>query len=155
MARKSDPVVTEAEHAQRRADAKLMSKPTAAIPHQPEHLGAETGAGAEVPASSDRDVASGPSATIEGKPRTEAGDQEHEHSHAAVVHTHDHYHVTHHHTGGVLGEFEHRTRYHLHEHNHATLVHAHESQKEDERSDHESAAHTHDHDSPTGGIQNG
>lgn len=85
-----------------------------------------------------------------------AGDQEHEHSHAAVVHTHDHYHVTHHHTGGVLGEFEHRTRYHMHEHNHATLVHAHEGQsKEDERSDHESAAHTHDHDSPTGGIQNG
>jgi hypothetical protein len=79
------------------------------------------------------------------------GDEEHEHSHAAVVHTHDHYHVTHHHTGGVLGEFEHRTRYHLHEHNHAPLVHAHESSREDERADHDSTAHTHDHESPTGG----
>ena len=83
------------------------------------------------------------------------GDEQHEHSHAGLVHTHDHYHVTHHHTGGVLGEFEHRTRYHLHEHNHAALVHAHESQEPgDERSDHESAAHTHDHDAPTGGTSN-
>jgi hypothetical protein len=80
------------------------------------------------------------------------GDEHNEHSHAPLVHSHDHYHVTHHHTGGVLGEFEHRTRYHLHEHNHAPLVHAHESQsKEDERDDHESTAHTHDHDAPTGG----
>ena len=47
------------------------------------------------------------------------------------------------------------TRYHMHAHNHATLVHAHEGHsKEDERSDHESAADTHDYDSPTGGIQN-
>lgn len=75
-----------------------------------------------------------------------------EHSHPALVHTHDHYHVTHHHTGGVLGEFEHRTRYHLHEHNHAPLVHGHDGQTvEDERADHESTAHTHDHDAPTGG----
>jgi hypothetical protein len=84
------------------------------------------------------------------------GDEGGEHTHAGIVHSHDHYHVTHHHTGGVLGEFEHRTRYHLHEHNHAPLVHGHESQStDDERSDHESAAHTHDHDSPTGGTNHG
>jgi len=34
-------------------------------------------------------------------------DKEREHAHSAVVHTHDHYHVTHHHTGTVLGEFDH------------------------------------------------
>lgn len=80
------------------------------------------------------------------------GDEKNEHSHDAVVHTHDHYHVTHHHTGGLLGEFEHRTRYHLHEHNHAPLVHAHQSSREDERADHDSTAHTHDHEAPTGGA---
>jgi hypothetical protein len=80
------------------------------------------------------------------------GDEEHEHAHPAVVHTHDHYHVSHHHTGGVLGQFEHRTHYHEHEHNHGALVHAHNDRGEDaERLDHESTAHTHDHDSPTGG----
>ena len=78
------------------------------------------------------------------------GDVEHEHSHPPVVHAHDHYHVSHHHTGGVLGEFEHRTTYHEHEHNHAPLVHAHEDRStEDEANDHESTAHTHDHDAPT------
>ena len=40
------------------------------------------------------------------------GDEEHEHSHPANVHTHDHYHVSHHHTGGLMGEFEHRAHYH-------------------------------------------
>ena len=80
------------------------------------------------------------------------GDEEHEHAHPAVVHTHDHYHVSHHHTGGVLGQFEHRTHYHEHEHNHGSLVHAHKDRGEDdERLDHESTAHTHDHDNPTGG----
>ena len=80
------------------------------------------------------------------------GDERHEHRHPALVHRHDHYHVTHHHTGGVLGEFEHRTRYHMHEHNHAPLVHGHDGQSsEEEWADHESTAHTHDHDDPTGG----
>ena len=65
MARKTDPVVTGAEHAQRRADAKLMSKPVAIITHEPEQLGAETGAGAHVPADSDADRTSGKSAPIE------------------------------------------------------------------------------------------
>jgi hypothetical protein len=40
------------------------------------------------------------------------GDEEHEHSHESEMHTHDHYHVSYHHTGGPLGEFEHRAHYH-------------------------------------------
>jgi hypothetical protein len=47
------------------------------------------------------------------------GDKGHEHQHAAEVHTHDHWHVTHQHTGGPLGEFAHRSHYHMHEHDHA------------------------------------
>jgi hypothetical protein len=79
------------------------------------------------------------------------GDLEHEHSHSPMIHTHDHYHVSHHHTGGPLGEFEHRTHYHEHEHNHAPLVHAHHKRSEDdERKDHTETAHTHDHEAPTG-----
>ena len=77
-------------------------------------------------------------------------DVENEHSHPAVVHAHDHYHVSHHHTGGIMGEFQHRTTYHEHEHNHAALVHAHKNRsQEDEAIDHEETAHTHDHDAPT------
>ena len=84
-------------------------------------------------------------------PQRVVGDEEHEHSHAPTVHTHDHWHVSHHHTGGMLGEFEHRSHYHQHEHNHAPLVHAHGDRSEsDERADHETMAHTHDHESPTG-----
>jgi hypothetical protein len=80
------------------------------------------------------------------------GDHEGEHAHEPVVHTHDHYHVSHHHTGGVLGQFEHRTTYHEHEHNHGPLVHGHKDRTEEsERQDHDSTAHTHDHDAPTGG----
>ena len=79
------------------------------------------------------------------------GDVEHEHGHAPMLHTHDHYHVSHHHRGGVLGEFEHRSHYHSHEHNHAPIVHAHKNRDEqDEIADHGSTAHTHDHESPTG-----
>jgi len=79
-------------------------------------------------------------------------DVENEHAHPAMLHSHDHYHVSHHHTGGVLGEFQHRTHYHQHDHNHAPLVHAHGNRSEgDEAADHESTAHTHDHDAPTGG----
>jgi len=66
-----------------------------------------------------------------------------------MVHTHDHYHVTHKHTGGVLGEFEHKTHYHQHEHNHAPLVHAHSGRDQgDESAEHNDTAHTHDHDAP-------
>jgi hypothetical protein len=39
----------------------------------------------------------------------------------------------------------------VHDHNHALLVHAHHKRGEDdERKDHESTAHTHDHDAPLG-----
>jgi hypothetical protein len=80
------------------------------------------------------------------------GDEQHEHAHGAVVHTHDHYHVSHYHTGGVLAQFEHRTTYHEHAHNHGPLVHAHSDRTEGaERQDHDSTAHTHDHEAPTGG----
>jgi hypothetical protein len=79
------------------------------------------------------------------------GDTKHEHEHPGVVHTHDHWHVTHHHKSGPIGEFEHRSSYHQHEHNHAGLVHAHEDRSEEqEKKDHESQAHTHDHNAPTG-----
>jgi hypothetical protein len=80
------------------------------------------------------------------------GDELHRHSHDAELHAHDHYHVSHHHTGGPLGEFEHRAQTHSHEHNHAPLMHAHErydTQKESE--EHAGTAHVHDHNSPTGG----
>lgn len=80
------------------------------------------------------------------------GDAEHEHGHDPVVHTHDHYHVTHHHKGTVLGEFDHLSTYHQHEHNHAPLVHAHVGRDQgDEAAEHNSTAHTHDHDRPTAG----
>jgi hypothetical protein len=74
-----------------------------------------------------------------------------EHHHAPETHEHDHYHVSHHHTGGPLGEFEHRSRYHSHSHNHAEIVHAHEMSPDEEVADHAATAHIHDHDAPTGG----
>ena len=79
----------------------------------------------------------------------EAGEQEH--THPAEVHGHDHYHVTHHHSGGLLDEFEHRAHYHSHEHNHAPLTHGHEHDAENEAEDHAKEAHVHDHEAPTGG----
>jgi hypothetical protein len=85
--------------------------------------------------------------------QTVVGDVENEHSHAGQIHSHDHYHVSHHHTGGPLGEFEHRAHYHQHEHNHARLVHAHEKYDEaTEGADHAAMAHTHDHEAPTRGL---
>ena len=72
-----------------------------------------------------------------------------EHNHPGIVHTHDHYHVTHHHTGNLLGEFEHRSEYHQHEHNHSPLVHAHKGRDQgDESADHDKEAHVHDHAAP-------
>lgn len=77
------------------------------------------------------------------------GDAEHEHSHDSELHTHDHYHVSHHHTGGLLGEFEHRAQYHSHGHNHAPVLHAHEKyDAEQELKEHAGTAHVHDHTSP-------
>jgi hypothetical protein len=87
----------------------------------------------------------------QGTTQRAVGDEEHEHSHPPLVHAHDHWHVSHHHTGGLLGEFEHRSQYHVHEHNHALTVHAHKNLSEnDELRDHEEAAHVHDHDAPVG-----
>ncbi len=85
-------------------------------------------------------------------PQTTVGKKagEQEHVHPAEVHSHDHYHVTHHHTGGPLGEFEHRSHYHSHEHNHAPLVHGHSHDSEDEAGDHGKEAHMHDHNDPAG-----
>jgi len=76
--------------------------------------------------------------------------QEQEHHHAAQVHAHDHYHVSHHHTGGPLGEFEHRSHYHSHEQNHGKLTHAHDMSEDEERQDHDATEHVHDHDDPVG-----
>ncbi len=73
---------------------------------------------------------------------------EQEHLHPAQVHGHDHYHVTHHHTGGPLGEFEHRAHYHSHEHNHAPLLHGHDHDPAKEDEDHDEEAHVHDHNEP-------
>jgi hypothetical protein len=76
--------------------------------------------------------------------------KEQEHVHEAIVHGHDHYHVSHHHTGGPLGEFEHRARYHAHQHDHGQLVHGHKHDPEQEEQDHGKEAHVHDHTNPTG-----
>jgi hypothetical protein len=75
---------------------------------------------------------------------------EQEHVHPAQLHNHDHYHVTHHHTGGPLGEFDHRSHYHSHEHNHAPLVHGHGHDPNKEDEDHGKEAHVHDHNEPAG-----
>ena len=84
--------------------------------------------------------------------QTTLGDQanEQEHIHPAQLHTHDHYHVTHHHTGGPLGTFDHRAHYHSHEHNHAPLVHGHGHDPDREDEDHGKEAHVHDHNAPAG-----
>ena len=71
-----------------------------------------------------------------------------EHVHPSQVHSHDHYHITHHHKGGVMGEWDHRTSWHSHEHNHASLKHSHDRSFEDEVADHDKEAHVHDHNTP-------
>ena len=40
--------------------------------------------------------------------RTEGEGKQPEHTHPARTHNHDHNHVSHHHKGGMLGEWEHR-----------------------------------------------
>lgn len=70
------------------------------------------------------------------------------HTHPPITHTHDHYHVTHHHRGGILGEWEHRTHWHTHEHNHAGLTHSHDYGREEEEQEHNKESHIHDHTSP-------
>ena len=69
------------------------------------------------------------------------------------THSRDHYHISHRHrsvTGGVAGEWEHRTSWHTHEHNHNTLTHSHDYSQSDEEQDHAKESHIHDHAAPTG-----
>jgi len=44
------------------------------------------------------------------------------HTHEARTHEHDHYHVTHHHRGGPMGEWEHRTHWHSHDNGQLLMV---------------------------------
>jgi hypothetical protein len=81
--------------------------------------------------------------------RTEGHGDQPEHVDAAVEHSHDHYHVSHHHKGGVLGEWDHRTAWHTHAHNHAALTHSHDYSADDEAQEHGKEAHIHDHVAPT------
>lgn len=79
---------------------------------------------------------------------TEGEGHERTHVHRSRVHSHDHYHVSHHHGGGVLGEWEHRTYWHTHEHNHTELRHSHDYTMDDEEEHHGKEAHVHDHAAP-------
>lgn len=80
--------------------------------------------------------------------RVEGEGRQPEHRHEAMVHTHDHYHVSHHHGGGLLGSWEHRTFWHTHEHNHNAMMHSHDYSEQDERDQHGKEAHIHDHSAP-------
>jgi hypothetical protein len=51
------------------------------------------------------------------------GDDQRPYAYPAVVHAH-HYHVRQHETGGVVGEFEPRTHFHIYEHDHAPQARA-------------------------------
>ena len=82
------------------------------------------------------------------KQRTDGNGREPEHLHPATVHSHDHYHVSHHHKGGLGGEWDHRTYWHTHEHNHAPLQHSHDYSAGEEEDGHAKEAHVHDHVSP-------
>jgi hypothetical protein len=70
------------------------------------------------------------------------------HTHPETVHSHDHYHITHHHSGGMLGEWDHRTSWHTHNHNHNQFTHAHDFDTNDEEAEHAKESHVHDHSSP-------
>jgi hypothetical protein len=70
------------------------------------------------------------------------------HTHDARMHEHDHYHVSHHHRGGLMGEWEHRTYWHTHDHHHRELAHSHDYSQQDEEEHHGKEAHTHDHAAP-------
>jgi hypothetical protein len=80
--------------------------------------------------------------------QTEGEGKEHTHTHPAVTHGHDHYHVSHHHGGGLLTQWEHRTYWHTHEHNHNALTHSHDYSRQDEEQHHAKRAHVHDHAMP-------
>ena len=65
------------------------------------------------------------------------------------MHAHDHYHISHHHAGGMTGEWKHRTYWHTHDHNHGPLSHSHDYKSDDEEREHDKEAHIHDHVAPT------
>ena len=79
--------------------------------------------------------------------RAEHGNEP-EHMHESVVHTHDHYHVSHHHSGGLLSEWEHKTFWHTHAHNHNQITHGHDYGMDEEEQQHGKQAHVHDHSAP-------
>ena len=81
--------------------------------------------------------------------RTEGQGDQPEHTHPARMHGHDHYHVSHHHVGGLMTEWEHRTYWHTHDHNHNALTHSHDYGQADEEREHGKEAHVHDHAAPT------
>ncbi len=80
--------------------------------------------------------------------RTEGRGDQPEHTHPAEQHSHDHYHVSHHHKGGLLGEWDHRTYWHTHMHNHNELTHSHDFSEADEEAQHGKESHVHDHAAP-------
>ena len=86
--------------------------------------------------------------TPQTEQRTDGQGNEPEHTHPARTHTHDHYHVSHHHKGGLLGEWDHRTYWHTHDHNHNALTHSHDYNQADEEMQHGKEAHVHDHAAP-------
>src|SRR5262245_19215697 len=90
---------------------------------------------------SNRAAATGTMTPPDVAQRTEGQCNEPEHMHPARVHTHDHYHVSHHHKGGMLGEWDHRTSWHTHEHNHKPLTHSHDYNQADEEMEHPKEAH--------------
>ena len=59
-----------------------------------------------------------------------------EHTHPEQVHSHDHYHISHHHRGGLMTGWDHRTYWHTHQHDHSVLAHSHDYSIEDEERDH-------------------
>jgi hypothetical protein len=76
---------------------------------------------------------------------TEGQGKQPEHTQAPQTHTHDHYHVSHHHRGGPISDWDHRTYWHTHEHAHNALTHGHDYNQQDEERDHAKEAHVHDH----------
>lgn len=81
--------------------------------------------------------------------RTEGDGKAGTHTHPAVEHSHDHWHVSHHHTGGLGDDFEHRAWWHTHAHNHNAITHSHDYSQQDEEQHHAKEAHIHDHADPT------
>ena len=88
--------------------------------------------------------------TPEVPPAVQAGDDDADHTHPAVVHSHRHHHVFHHPASpGIFMRWDHRSFAHTHEHNHSEMTHSHTYKQEDEEKMHVEEAHVHDHAPPT------